>query len=110
MECLGNGVSLEGIVSMVNRYFVKLPVVKAYVDSDEIWSDLLSFYKCISSPCKKRVRVCLSGVPSIEICSMVNLLVNNDTNVSSVGLVEAEADELPPSDTSERSRVLKKRG
>ena len=51
---------------MVNRYFLKLLVVKAYIDGDEIWSDLLSFYKCISSPCKKRLGICLSGVPSID--------------------------------------------
>ena len=40
--------------------------MKAYIDKDEIWCDLLSFYKSISLPCIRRLRISLNGVASID--------------------------------------------
>lgn len=66
VECLGSDGLSEAILKMINRQYSQHPLMKAYIDKDEIWCDLLSFYKSISLPCKRRLRVSLNGVPSID--------------------------------------------
>ena len=66
VECLGNSASLEALVGMVNKAYSDYPVLKVYVDEDDIWADLLSFYKCVKPPTKKRLRIKLSNSPSID--------------------------------------------
>ena len=66
IECLGVGASLDSIVKVIMKHSRTLPVVKLHVDKDEMWSDLLSFYKCVSLPCKKRLRICLGGSSTID--------------------------------------------
>ena len=67
MECLGNGASLDSIMKMVNKQYSRSPPVKVHVDADEMWSDLLSFYKCTTAHgLDRRVRVCLDGAPPID--------------------------------------------
>ena len=41
VECLGSDGLSEAIVKMINRQYSRHPLMKAYIDKDEIWCDLL---------------------------------------------------------------------
>ena len=57
---------MEALVTMVNKRYSRCPVLKVYIDDDDIWSDILSFYKCAKPPTKKRLRIRLNNSPCID--------------------------------------------
>ena len=40
--------------------------MKLHVDEDELWSDLLAFYKCVTSPGKKRLKIRMDSSRAID--------------------------------------------
>ena len=68
VECLASGASLEAISKMLTNRYRQYPLEKVHIDADEIWSDLLSYYKCVTT-CKltkKCIRIRLQGEPAVD--------------------------------------------
>jgi hypothetical protein len=65
VECLANGGSVEAITQMVKHEYLKKEIKKVHVDSDELWPDMLSFYKCVPSV-NMQLRICLDGQPPVD--------------------------------------------
>ena len=67
MECLLSGPDLNNILKLMSKVSKTYPVVKVRIDQDEIWSDLVSFYKTPNEDISKcRIRICLNDQPAID--------------------------------------------
>lgn len=67
MECLLSGPDLNNILKLMSKVSKTCPIVKVHVDEDELWSDLVSFYKMSNVDISKcRIRIRLNGQPAID--------------------------------------------
>ena len=67
MECLLSGPDLNNILKLMSAVSKTCPIIKVHIDEDDVWSDLVSFYKAsdagISRCC---ISIRLNGQPAID--------------------------------------------
>ena len=67
MECLLSGPDLSNILKLTSKVSKTCPIVKVHIDEDDIWSDLVSFYKASNTDISRcRIRIRLNGQPAID--------------------------------------------
>ena len=80
MECLGQGPTLESILFMLN---VKMRKVKLVLDPNDIWQDILVYYKSPRVDTRKQLRIKINNMPAIDtggVRRQVYSTVFNDFN------------------------------
>ena len=67
MECLLSGPTTESIVELACRRYESYPVVKISIDEDDVWADLVSYYKASMTDHKEsRIRIRMFNMPAID--------------------------------------------
>ncbi len=70
VECLSNNASKDDILKVTNEYVKCCRSVKVSVDSNDVWSDMLAFYKESANLAGTRIRVVLDDSPVIDMCGV----------------------------------------
>ena len=65
MECLLEGPTIRGLIRLHQKKFNGKPGLKFYIDSDDLWSDMVGYYKS-GVNVEKPVRVILDEQPAID--------------------------------------------
>ena len=67
MECLLSGPNLNNILQLMSKVSKTCPIIKVHIDEDDVWSDLVSFYKASNADISRcRIRIRLNGQPAID--------------------------------------------
>jgi hypothetical protein len=67
MECLIAGPTFESVLKLSSSKYAAYQPVKVRVDEDEMWSDLVSFYKAPKiDPMICQLKICLLGRPPVD--------------------------------------------
>ena len=66
MECLGQGPTLESILFMLNVKMRSAEKVKLVLDPDDIWQDILVYYKSPRVDTRKQLRIKINNMPAID--------------------------------------------
>ncbi len=66
IECLSLGPSLQSLVDLLRRPLLQKPTVKLYLDPEDLWSDMIVYYKSARIDTSKAVRVILTGQPALD--------------------------------------------
>lgn len=73
MECLLGGPTIQGLVRLHHNMFCSNPATKFYIDSDDLWPDMVGYYKTGVNT-SKPMRVIFDEQPSIDtggVCRQV---------------------------------------
>ncbi len=100
MECLSQGPTLNSIVAMLNERMKIAERSKIDVDADDIWQDMIVFYKSPTFDSTRQLRIRLGNIPAIDtggvrrqiFTSIFNQFVNN----THVRLFTGEAHSVRP--------------
>ena len=65
MECLLEGPTVQGLIRLHQKKFNGKPASKFFIDSDDLWSDMVGYYKS-GVNVEKPVRVILDEQPAID--------------------------------------------
>jgi len=65
MECLLEGPTIQGLVRLHQKMFCGKPAAKFYIDSDDLWPDMVGYYKTGVNT-SKPIRVILDEQPAID--------------------------------------------
>ena len=65
MECLLEGPTVQGLIRLHQKKFNGKPASKFFIDSDDLWSDMVGYYKS-GVNVEKPVRVILEQQPAID--------------------------------------------
>ena len=66
LECLREGPMTDSLLQMLSAKYELASVVKLPVDGDDLWHDVLSFYKTSKCDTSHSIRFRVSGVPAID--------------------------------------------
>ena len=67
MECLLSGPDLNNILKLMSNISKTCQIIKVYIDEDDVWSDLVSFYKASNADISRcRIRIPLNDLPAID--------------------------------------------
>lgn len=67
MECLGQGPTLESILFMLNVKMRSAEKVKLVLDPDDIWQDILEYYKSPRVDTRKQLCIKINNMPAIDM-------------------------------------------
>jgi len=65
VECLLEGPTIQGLVRLHQNMFCGKPATKFYIDSDDLWPDMVEYYKTGVNT-SKPIRVILGKQPAID--------------------------------------------
>lgn len=66
LECLREGPTTDSLLQMLSARYQLASVVKVPVDADDMWHDVLSFYKTSKCDTSHRLRFRICGAPVID--------------------------------------------
>ncbi len=105
MECLLPGPTSTSLTDMLSRRFSRFPVSKVNVDPDDIWQDMVVYYKSDNIDLVNKIRIRLQGRPVCDtggVRKEMYTTVLNDFQVNAfVGLFDGAAHSLHPRCTAQ---------
>ena len=66
MECLLEGPTLDSLLNLHHKQFFGVHCAKVYVDSYDMWADLVGHYKSPSSTTDRPIRIVLDNQPALD--------------------------------------------
>ena len=65
-ECIVKGITLSSIITMLTKRYDLFPPIKLHVDMDDIWTDMVAFYKGRKVNFLSKLRIVLQDKPPID--------------------------------------------
>ena len=66
MECILEGPTLDNLLTLHSKQYHGVSWAKVYVDSYDVWADLVSYYKSPSTAIDRPIRIVLDNQPAID--------------------------------------------
>ena len=66
MECILEGPTLDNLLTLHSKQYHGVSWAKVYVDSYDVWADLVSHYKSPSTAIDRPIRIVLDNQPAID--------------------------------------------
>lgn len=104
LECLSEGPTTASLVSLLNKRMEMSDIEKVRVDEDDVWHDMLAYYKSPSLDVTKQLRIKMQDSPVIDTGGLrrhvFSTVFNSFASNKHCVLFEGSSDRLSPVCTS----------